>query len=270
MSTTTIDNRTSTGGPRAAVGEPREVSGIPFQRLVRLELRKGVDTRAGLWMLIAMGVVSVVVQTVILIWGEDTDRTFGGLLGPTLLPLILLLPVLGILAATQEWSQRTGLVTFTLEPRRARVVGAKLLAGLGLGLVVVAVAFAAAAVGQLIALALTDAPADWSMPAGVVGGVVLGLALYVAQGMAFGFLLRNTPLAIVGSFLLPTVWSIVSNLIPAVKNVAPWLDLNQVTGPLFDGDMKAADWGHLATGAGLWILLPLAVATWQIRRMEIK
>lgn len=270
MSTTTTDPRPTTGQPAAPPRDGPPVTGIPFHRLVHLELRKMVDTRAGLWMLLAMGLVSVLVETAVLIWGTDADRTFGGLLGPTVLPLILLLPVLGILAATQEWSQRTGLVTFTLEPRRGRVVGAKLLGGLALGLVVVAVAFAAAAVGQLVALATTDVTADWSVPAGVVGGVVLGLCMYVAQGMAFGFLLRNTPLAIVGAFILPTIWSLVGGLVAAVAKVAPWLDLNQVTDPLFSGAMRGADWGHLATGAGLWIVLPLVVGTWQIRRMEIK
>ena len=45
----------------------------------------------------------------------------------------MLLPILGIMAATAEWTQRTGLVTFTLEPRRGRVVLAKALAALVLG-----------------------------------------------------------------------------------------------------------------------------------------
>ena len=40
------------------------------------------------------------------------------------------LPVLLILMVTSEWSQRTGLTTFTLEPHRGRVVGAKFVAGL--------------------------------------------------------------------------------------------------------------------------------------------
>ena len=37
-----------------------------------------------------------------------------------------LLPILAIMLVTSEWSQRTALVTFTLEPRRSRVVLAKL------------------------------------------------------------------------------------------------------------------------------------------------
>jgi len=51
------------------------------------------------------------------------------LLAPDPQPLVLsvlpqswLLPVLGIMAVTSEWTQRTGLVTHTLEPRRSRIL----------------------------------------------------------------------------------------------------------------------------------------------------
>ena len=59
-------------------------------------------------------------------------------LGLSVLPMAILLPVLGIMSATQEWSQRTGLTTFTLEPRRGRVVTAKVVAAALLGLIVIA------------------------------------------------------------------------------------------------------------------------------------
>ena len=40
-------------------------------------------------------------------------------------PQGFLLPVMGILLVTQEWTQRTGMVTFTLEPHRGKVIAAK-------------------------------------------------------------------------------------------------------------------------------------------------
>ena len=40
-------------------------------------------------------------------------------------PMGILLPVLGVMSVTSEWSQRTAMVTFTLEPSRSRVVAAK-------------------------------------------------------------------------------------------------------------------------------------------------
>jgi ABC-2 type transport system permease protein len=41
-----------------------------------------------------------------------------------------LLPVVLMLAMTAEWSQRTAMSTFTQEPRRGRVLAAKIAAGL--------------------------------------------------------------------------------------------------------------------------------------------
>ncbi len=60
-------------------------------------------------------------------------------------------PILIIMLVTSEGSQRNGLVTFTLEPQRSRVVIAKFLAGLGLAVGVMVAGFALAALGTLLA-----------------------------------------------------------------------------------------------------------------------
>ena len=66
--------------------------------------------------------------------GDETDHSFRELLSAAVQPAAILLPVAGILLVTQEWSQRTGLITFALVPDRRRVVAAKLGAGVVLGL----------------------------------------------------------------------------------------------------------------------------------------
>ena len=103
-----------------------------------------------------------------------------------------------------------------------------------------------------------------------VPGVILMLTIFVLQGVAFGLALLNTPLAIVGALVLPTVWTILASAFPTVAKVAVWLDLNQVTGPLVDGKMNGADWAHLATGVGFWVVLPLAIGTWRVLTREVK
>ena len=55
------------------------------------------------------------------------------------IPVSLLVPVLAISSITSEWSQRTGLVSFTLEPHRMRVVWAKYATVLILALATLAV-----------------------------------------------------------------------------------------------------------------------------------
>ena len=101
-------------------------SRVPFGRLITVELRKMADTRAGMWLLLSIGLITAAIVTIFYFAAPDEQRTFLNFMGATATPQGFLLPVLGILLVTQEWSQRTAMVTFTLEPSRMRVVTAKL------------------------------------------------------------------------------------------------------------------------------------------------
>ena len=111
-------------------------------RLVAIELRKTVDTRAGFWLLAASALLAIVVVGLTLAFGHATDLMFGVFFARTVGTVGVLLPVVGILAITSEWSQRTAVTTFALVPRRERVIAAKLLAGLVVALASVAVCLA--------------------------------------------------------------------------------------------------------------------------------
>ena len=117
-----------------------------------MELRKLVDTRAGRWLLITIGLVAAAIVALQLVCADDADQTFTNFFVPSLLPVGVLLPVLGILSITSEWSQRTALTTFALVPRRERVVVAKLTAVVLAALASVLVSLAVAAVGTLVAV----------------------------------------------------------------------------------------------------------------------
>lgn len=245
-------------------------AGVPLSRLVHVELRKMVDTRAGLWMLLVMGGLTALVVGVVLFTAPPSElifHTFAGVVG---LPLVMLLPILGIMAATSEWSQRTGLVTFTLEPRRGRVVTAKLIAGVLLGLVLIVGSLAFAALANVVGMVARDGNGSWSIPAGVVVGLVVGLSIFVLQGFGFGFVLLNTPAAIVASLVLPTAWTIGSGLSPRLNRIGEWADLNRVVEPLFSGQMASSDWAHLGTGISVWVVLPLAIGIWRVMTREVK
>lgn len=259
-STTPGTGQTAGGGVAPDLDGER---GLPFLRLVRIELRKSVDTRAGRWLLITLAGIVALVSLALAIWGPEADQTFVSFLQAAFLPLTILVPVLGIMSATQEWSQRTGLTTFALEPRRGRVVAAKMVAGAALGLAVLAAAFAGAAVATALA------GATWTLDGLSVAGVVLVVVLFTLQGVGFGLALLNTPLAIVATLVLPTVWSILSGLFSWFSDVAPWLDLSTATVPLLEGTLDGEAWGHLVTSTGLWVALPLAVGTWRVLRREI-
>lgn len=248
---------------------PRPASGVPFRRLVRVELRKMLDTRAGRWLLIGIAAVIAAALTVLFVQGGGEHR-FSVYLQATTVPMAVLLPVVGILAVTSEWSQRTALVTFTLEPRRTRVAWAKTLAALSVGVVAVGFAFVLGAAAHGSAIVLRGATGDWE----IAGTAVLGAAGYVLlgllQGIGFGMLLRHTPVAVVAYFVLPTAWTLVGDLVTQARTAAEWLDLNRTMDPLFSGSLTGEQWAQLGTSVGLWVALPLAAGMWWITRAEVK
>ncbi|GAB3078637.1 ABC transporter permease [Pedococcus soli] len=248
----------------------RPTTGIPFGRLALVELRKQLDTRAGRWLLVTIGLVVAGIVTIMLFVGGGAHG-YEGYFGATALPLMLLVPIVGILAATAEWSQRTGLTTFALEPRRHRVVLAKVVASTVAAVACLVAALALAAVANLVAVEGRGADSPWTLSAGMLWGVALVLVLSLAQGVGFGLSLLNTPAAIVGYLVLPTVWSIVTGLVEQMRSVGQWLDIGAATEPLLEGAaMSARDWAQVGTSSLVWVVLPLAIGFWRVRRSEVK
>lgn len=244
---------------------------IPFQRLARVELRKQLDTRAGRWFVIVIAIITALVMVPVAWLSEPADLTFMNFFTAAVLPQMFLLPVIGIMAATAEWSQRTAMVTFTHEPRRLRVAIAKLVSALGLGLVVIVLTAVIAAVATVIASLIRDTDMVWTLEAQMVGSVVLMQVIFIAQGVAFGMLLQNTPVAIVAYYVLPTAWTIVTNLIAAMRDPAQWLDLSAATVPLMELDpISGVEWARLAVATTIWVILPLVAGIWRMVRREVK
>jgi ABC-2 type transport system permease protein len=247
----------------------RPASNVPFGRVLHVELRKMLDTRAGRWLFIGIAAVIATALT-IMFFNDGGAHSFGDYLQATTMPMAIILPVVGILAATSEWSQRTGLVTFGLEPRRIRVAWAKLAAALLMGAAAFALAFALAGVAHQSAITFRGITGNWTIDGlallGASGFVLLG----VAQGVGFGMLLRNTPAAVVVYFVLPTAWSILGELVSWVRDAGDWLNLNQTMQPLFTGSLTGEQWAHLGTSVAVWVLLPLAFGMWRLSRAEVK
>lgn len=99
------------------------------------------------------------------------------------------------------------LTTFTQEPRRARVLAAKILGRLLLGLAATAYATLTSATGLALSSAL-GRTVTWDLDASHAAGLTLFVVLNSLMGMAFGALLHNTAAAIVLFYALPTAWSL--------------------------------------------------------------
>ncbi|WP_369134889.1 hypothetical protein [Modestobacter sp. I12A-02662] len=237
--------------------------------LVRVELRKSWDTRAGRWLLVTIGLVLLAVVALLLVAGDEGDRRFAVYLAATQLPIGVLLPVLGVLLVTSEWSQRTALTTFALVPRRSRVLMAKLLASTVLAVLGMIAAAAVSAIGTALTPALGDAAADWSLTAAQVGQVLLVEVVFLLGGVAFGMLFLSSPLAIVLYLALPTAFNLLVSTVGALHWVRDWLDLSTTTMPMFFGELDGRGWLQLATSTALWVVLPIVIGWLRIERAEI-
>lgn len=241
---------------------------VPLSRLVKVELRKMVDTRAGMWLLITIAAVTAIAVTIFGLAAPDEERTFRSFLQFAGTPQGFLLPVLGILLVTQEWSQRTGMVTFSLEPHRARVLSAKVYAALLIALAVFVIAIVVAALATVV----WGGDGAWDDFTGLEIGKIAVLQIAgILQGLAFGLLFLNSAFAIVLFFVLPTVFSILFNTVSALKDSAPWIDFGTAQGPLFDaGNLTGKEWTQLFVTGLLWVAIPFLAGLWRVLRAEVK
>jgi ABC-2 type transport system permease protein len=238
---------------------------IPFARLFLAEFRKAADTRAARWLLAAAVLLALAAQAVPLVFPRDVTQDRASFLTWAALGLSRLLPIALMLTMTAEWSQRTALTTFTLEPRRSRVLAAKVVASLAISVIGGCTAFGIAQAGLAVALADGRHEAlGWSWPE--LAGFALFVILTCAIGSAIGSALHNTAAAIVTYFALAGVASLL--LIPAVQQAGSWMN----TGETF-GWMLAGQWsGHAAqitSSALIWVAVPLAIGAIRITRRDI-
>lgn len=256
------------------LGDDGKSTPIGFGRLVTVELRKMVDTRAGKWLLgIALAIMLIIAVGMSFTNGVKKHPEFGNFLATSIIALKYILPIIGVLAATSEWSQRTGLVTFALEPRRTRVGFAKWLAALILGAVVIVFVLAIAALMTIIVSALTGHAATWNFGPDRVGWFAMIFLLFVSMGVAFGLLIQNTPAAICAFLFIPIIYSIVTTF-PSLQGFGEWTDPNQnLFSLLEDNDSQAKlddEWPKILVGQFIWLVLPMAIGFIRLNKREVK
>ena len=268
MTATTIEHTAAHAAPRTAPAP------IPFTRLLQVETIKMFNTRAGFWLMIGIAASALIATASVIAFAPDSAQTydnFGAAIG---IPMALLLPVMAILSVTSEWSQRSGLTTFTLVPHRGRVIWAKLVVSVVLGAVSFGVALAIGALGNIIGAGIAGVPTVWDISGNQIVLLVFANVLNLLIGFMLGVLIRNSPGAIVGfvvySFVLPTLSLLLGNFQDWWKDSRPWLDFNWAQGELYDGHLTATEWAQLGTSGLIWLVLPLTVGLLMLRRAEVK
>jgi ABC-2 type transport system permease protein len=239
---------------------------VPFTRLVRAEWRKTTDTRAARWLLAATALTTIGGLAVPLTFPHNVAQTRASYLLWAGLGLSRLLPIALMLAMTAEWSQRTALTTFTLAPRRGRVLAARIVTGLGLSAAAGLAAFGAAELTVTLARDLgrsISTSLSWPQLAGFAAFVLLTSAIGVAVGAA----LHNTAVAIVTYFGLAAAFSLL--MIPAVARAGDWVNTGQTFGWVLAGQW-AGHGAEIATSTALWVALPLAFGLIRTIRREVR
>lgn len=267
MTATEIAPPVATGkhlAPATQLPPPRAQS---FLLLVRTELRKSVDTRSGRLLILAILAIALAALTWQLTHPTDGKQGLDAFLGAASTGVQLLLPVIGVMAMTSEWTQRTALTTFTLSPRRVRVQLAKFTSAILLSVAVLTITSLLALGATALSGAITGDGASYAGMGGLLAGSYLTVALFVVMGAAFGAVLAQTAVALLVFFIAPSVWSLAG---PALfKDNADWLDVFGAFGRIAERNMDGK-LPETLTAITLWIILPTVVGLWLSSRREVK
>ena len=268
MSTLTADR------PVVVPRERQAYAPIPTSRLMAVELRKMFDTRSGFWLVMSIGILSVLATAATIAFAPEEAQTFGTFASAIGFPMAVVLPMVAILSVTSEWSQRSGLTTFTLVPHRGRVVAAKAACAVGVGVVSMFLALGIGALGNVVGTAISGAPTVWDVTVAEFAAIVLATVLGMLVGFTLGVVIRSSPGAIVGYFVysmaLPTVFGFLAAFQDWFRDLQPWVDFNFAQTRLYEADMTGEMWAQLGVSSLPWLVVPLILGLWLVIRSEVK
>lgn len=247
---------------------------IPLTRLISVELRKMFDTRAGFWMMASILITAVIATGSVILFAPDSAITYDNFAAAIGVPITIILPMIAILSVTSEWSQRSGLTSFTLVPHRGRVIFAKAISAIAVGVVSILVACGVGAVGNIIGSSITGLDAVWNVDFATIGTIMLANVLGMMIGFMLGVLLRNSAAAIVGYFVfslvLPGLFELLSAFQEWFRDLRPWVDFNWAQGALFEGGLSGEQWAQLGVTSIIWLVVPMVVGVFMVLRSEVK
>ncbi|MDN5893345.1 MAG: ABC transporter permease [Nocardioides sp.] len=274
---------TATSNPREVTPGAIDISAtqsVPFSRLVKVELRKMVDTRSGFWLLFTTGILLVLASGISLLvvgLNDNVSLNATDISQILTIPLSLLLPVFAIQTVTSEWSQRTALVSFTLEANRVRVLTSKLSAVVLLALGTILLAVVLGAILNLAGAAVGGYDATWNLEASGMVATVATQLLYFMMAFGIGAVVLSTPAAIalfyVVALMLPLmVYGTLMAFFEWARDLIPWIDLQFASAPFFESwsDLGGKEIGQLIVATVIWVVIPLVVGTKRVMTTEPK
>jgi ABC-2 type transport system permease protein len=252
------------------------VKPIPLTRITAVELRKMFDTRSGFWLIASIAITSLLATVGVILWASDGDLTYSTFATAIRFPVVIILPLIAILAVTSEWSQRTGLTTFTLVPHRSRIITAKAISSIIIAIAAMVLAFAVGALGNLLGAAIRGSTLVWDVSVTQCLYYVLGMVLSLLMGFMLGVLVRASTGALVAyfiwTFLVPVVFGLLAESQHWFHTLQPWVDIQFAQAGLFvfAHALTGQEWAQIAVTGVTWLLLPLLVGLGLVMRTEVK
>jgi ABC-2 type transport system permease protein len=251
-----------------------DVQPVPLSRVIQVELRKMFDTRSGFWLLARIVIAGLLATVATIAFAPDQELTSYTFAKAGGFPMTVVLPMIAILSITGEWSQRTGLTTFTLVPHRTLVIRAKTISSIAVAIASMLFAFVVGALGNLVGTAIASTPLVWDVSFAEGVNIVLGNLLCLLTGTMLGMLIRSSAGALVAYFvyslLLPTVSGILATSQDWFRDLQPWVDLNYAQAALFTGSLTGEQWANVAVTAATWVVLPAVVGLRLVMKSEVK
>lgn len=243
---------------------PSKPSPITFGSALRVEAHKLLDTRANQAViagLLALSTCFGIGYAAI----AKTQPPASGVLGAAVGPGNWLLMVLSILLISSEFTRRTAVHTFTLDPKRPRVLSAKALVLLGAAVLVLVLGLAISLLAVWIAPLFGAPRALLDFDASGLAIVLGSLCFTAMTGLAWGLLARNAAAPLVFLLLWPTVSHILGNVSQQAAEVLGWINIE----PVWTMDSSPRSWAMLATSALVWVVLPGALGTVRLMRADL-
>lgn len=245
--------------------------------LIRAELRKIATTKLWWALLLGAALTTALATVATLAAGQHSSDLARAHDQQTILAAVtyadIFTLVAGIIGITTEYRHLTSRHTFLFEPRRGKIIAAKQItyALLGVGyaiactLTVLAIALPWLA-AEHIAVEWTHNQLIWVL----VGGIA-SITIFAVAGIGVGALVHNQVAAITGALAYLLLLGPLTQLIPGIKTIYPWLP-----GSAADATVDAGHFnGHLlhpAIGGVVFLLWSSAfvvAGTWTTNRRDL-
>ena len=242
--------------------EAPPVSGVPFGTQVLVELRKSVDTGAAQAVLGSFLGLGLAVTVFVLLNVPEPTLGSAGLVAAF---AALGLPIVSALVMTSEWGQRTAMTTFWLEPRRHRVLLAKVVSALVLGVGLITALLVIMFVITAVLLLVRGMPVTSDGLGLLLLSVYVGGVFGVLFGVAWGAALMSTALTLLWVLVVSLIIELVLPF--AAGELTPWFMMSTASNWLIDGTAPGLP---VLSSFLIWYAVPLAVGFLLQGRREVR